>query len=90
MIPAHLSNIIWEALIDVPNINAGRLRLHNVFPQPLTYDDYLNAIKSHITNTAPGMTGFSYRHLKTLPENFHKATYQMLCTLNPTQHILEF
>jgi hypothetical protein len=36
------------------------------------------------------MSGFSYRHLKTLPEDLHKATYQMLCTLWPTQHIPEF
>ena len=81
MIPDHLSNIIWEALTDVPNIDNGRSHLQNVFTQPPTYEDYLNAIKSHKKNTAPGMTGFSYRHLKTLPENLHKATYQMLCTL---------
>ena len=41
-------------------------------------------------DTAPGMSGLSYRHLKTLPEDLHKATYQMLCTLWPTQHIPEF
>ena len=35
------------------------------------------------------MSGLSYRHLKTLPKDLHKATYQMLCTLWPTQHILE-
>ena len=54
--------------MDVPNIDTGRSRLH----------DYLNAIKSHKKDTAPGMTGFSYRHLKTLPDVLHKATYQML------------
>ena len=90
MIPDHLSNIIWEALTDVPNIDTGRSRLQEVFTQPPTYEDYLNAIKSHKKDTAPGMTGFSYRHLKTLPEDLHKATYQMLCTLWPTQHIPEF
>ena len=36
------------------------------------------------------MSGLSYRHLKTLPEDLHKATYQMLCTLWPTQHIPDF
>ena len=90
MIPDHLSNIIWEALTDVPNIDTGRSRLQNVFTHPPTYDDYLNAIKSHKKDTAPGMTGFSYRHLKTLPEDLHQATYQMLCTPWPTQHIPEF
>ena len=49
------------------------------------HENYLNAIKSHKKDTAPGMTGFSYRHLKTLPEDLHQATYQMLCTLWPTQ-----
>jgi hypothetical protein len=36
------------------------------------------------------MSGFSYRHLNTLPEDLHKVTYQMLCTLWPTQHIPKF
>jgi hypothetical protein len=36
------------------------------------------------------MSGLSYRHLKALPEDLHKATYQMLCTLWPTQHIPDF
>jgi Reverse transcriptase (RNA-dependent DNA polymerase) len=36
------------------------------------------------------MTGFSYRHLKTLPDDLHKATFQMLCTLWPTKHIPDF
>jgi hypothetical protein len=55
MIPYHLSNIIWEALTDVPNIDIGRSHLHEVFTQPPTYDDYyLNAIKSHKKSTAPG------------------------------------
>jgi len=26
-----------------------------------------------------GMSGLSYRHLKALPEDLHKSTYQMLC-----------
>ena len=90
MIPHHLSNIIWEAITDVPNIQAGRTRLQEVFTQPPSYDDYLTAIKSHKKDTAPGMTGFSYRYLKTLPEDLHKATYNMLCTLWPTQHIPDF
>ena len=81
MIPEHLSNLIWEAITDVPNIEAGRAHLHEVFPQPPTYDDYLTAIKSHKKDTAPGMSGLSYRHLKTLPEDLYKANYQMLCTL---------
>ena len=55
MIPAHLSNLIWEALTDVPNIAAGRAQLHEVFTQPPTYEDYLTAIKSHKKDTAPGM-----------------------------------
>ena len=41
MIPNHLSNIIWEALTDVPNIDTGRSRLQEVFTQPPTYEDYL-------------------------------------------------
>ena len=36
------------------------------------------------------MSGLSYRHLKALPEDLHKSTYQMLCTLWPTQHIPEY
>ena len=72
MIPHHLSNTIWEALTDVPNIQAGRTRLQEVFTQTPSYEDYLTAIKSHKKDTAPGMTGFSYRHLKTLPEDLHK------------------
>ena len=60
MIPDHLSNIIWEALTEVSNIETGRSCLQNVFTQPPTYDDYLNAIKSHKKNTASEMTGFSY------------------------------
>ena len=39
------------------------------------------------------MTGFSNRHLKTLLEDLYKATYNtynMLCTLWPTQHIPDF
>ena len=51
---------------------------------------HITAIKPHKKDTAPGMTGFSYRHLKTLPEDFHKATYNMLCTLWPTQQIPEY
>ena len=47
MIPEHLSNLIWEAITDVPRIEAGRSRLTEVFTQPPTYDDYLTAIKSH-------------------------------------------
>ena len=47
MIPKHLSNIIWEALTEVPIIDAGRSRLQEVFTQPPTYDNYLNAMKSH-------------------------------------------
>ena len=90
MIPEHFSNLIWEAITDVPNIDAGRSRLTKVFTQQPTYDDYLTAIKFHKKDTAPGMSGFSYRHLKTLPEDLHKATYQMLCTLWPTQHIPEY
>ena len=74
----------------MPNIDAGRSSLQKVFTQPPSYDDYLNAIKSHKKDTATGMTGFSYRHLKTLPEDLHKATYNMLCTLWPTQHIPDF
>ena len=69
MIPDHLSNLIWEAITDVPNIAAGRSLLAEVFTQPPTYDDYLTAIKSHKRDTAPGMTGLSYRHLKTLPDD---------------------
>jgi hypothetical protein len=68
MIPHYLSNIIWEALTDVPNIEAGRTRLQEVFTQPTSYDDYLNAIQSRKKYAASGMTGFSFRHLKTLPE----------------------
>ena len=90
MIPAHLSNLIWEAITDVPKIAAERAQLHEVYTQPPTYDDYLTAIKSHKKDTAPGMSGLSYRHLKALPEDLHKLTYQMLCTLWPTQHILDF
>jgi len=90
MIPVHLSNLIWEAITDVPNIAEGRAQLHAVFTQPPTYDDYLTAIKSHKKDTAPGMSGLSYRHLKALPEDLHKSTYQMLCTLWPTQHIPDF
>ena len=90
MIPDHLFNLIWEAITDVPNIEAGRSRLTEVFTHPPTYDDYLTAIKSHKKNTAAGMSGLSYRHLKTLPEDLHKATYQMLCTLWPTQQIPEY
>ena len=36
------------------------------------------------------MSGLSYRHLKALPEDLLKSTYQMLCTLWPTQHIPDF
>ena len=90
LIPTHLSNIIWESLTNVPNIQAGREQLHQVFTQPPTYEDYLTAIKSHKKNTAPGLTGFSYRHLKALPEDLHKATYAMLCSLWPTQHIPDY
>ena len=43
MIPEHLSNLIWEAITDVPNIEAGRAQLNEVFTQPPTYDDYLTA-----------------------------------------------
>jgi Reverse transcriptase (RNA-dependent DNA polymerase) len=89
-IPTYLSNIIWESLTNVPNIQAGHKQLHTVFTQPPTYEDYLLAIKSHRKNTAPGLTGFSYRHLKALPEDLHKATYNMLCSLWPTQHILDY
>ena len=81
MIPHHLSNIIWKALTDVPNIQAGRTRLQEGFTQPPSYENYLNAIKWHKKNTASGMTGFSNRHLKTLLEDLYKATYNMLCTL---------
>ena len=81
MIPDYFSNLIWEAITDVPNIEAERSQLTEVFTQPPTYDDYFTAIKSHKKDTAPGMSGLSYRHLKTLPEDLHKATYQMLCTL---------
>ena len=84
MIPDHLSHIIWEALKDVSNIVAGRSRLQKVFTQPPPYDGYINAIKSHKKNIAPGMTGFSYRHLKTLPEDLHKATYNN--PLHPMAH----
>ena len=90
MIPEHLSNLIWEAITDVTNIEAGRSRLNEVFTQPPTYNDYLTAIKFHKKDTAPGMSDLSYRHLKTLPEDLYKATYQMRCTLWPTQHILAF
>ena len=90
MIPHHLSYIIWAALTDVTNIQVGRTRLQEVFTQPPFYDDYLNTIKSHKKYTAPGMTGLSYRHLKTLPEDLHKATYNMLCTLWPTQYIPDY
>jgi hypothetical protein len=55
MIPRYLSNIIWEALTDVPNIQAGRTRLQEVFTQPPSYDDNLNAIRSHKKDTSPGM-----------------------------------
>ena len=75
MIPHHLSTAIWEAITDVPNIQAGRTRLQEVFTQPPSYEDYITAIKLHKKDTAPGLTGFSYRHLKTLPEDLHKATY---------------
>ena len=47
MISEHLSNLIWEAITDVPNIEAGRAQLNKVFTQPPTYDDYLTANKSH-------------------------------------------
>ena len=47
-------------------------------------------MKSHKKNTAPGLTGFSYRHLKALPDDLHKATYDMLCSLWPTQHIPDY
>jgi hypothetical protein len=47
MIPDHLTNLIREANTDVPSIQAKRNRLHEVLTQPPTYDDYLNAIKSH-------------------------------------------
>ena len=90
LIPTHLSNIIWESLTNVPNIQAGREQLHTVFKQPPTYEDYLLAIKSHKKNTAPGLTGFSYRHLKALPDDLHKATYDMLCSLWPRQHIPDY
>jgi hypothetical protein len=89
-IPTHLTNLIWESLTNVPNIQAGREQLHTVFTQPPTYEDNLNAIKSHTKNTAPGITGFSYRHLKALPDELHKATYDMLCSLWPTQHIPDY
>ena len=42
------------------------------------------------TYTAPGLTGFSYCHLKALPDDLHKATYDMLCSLWPTQHIPDY
>ena len=90
LIPTHLTNFIWESLANVPNIHAGREQLHTVFTQPPTYDDYLLAIKSDKKNTAPGLTGFSYRHLKALPDDLHKATYVMLCSLWPTQHIPDY
>jgi hypothetical protein len=90
MNPDHLSNILWEALTDVPNIDTGRSRLQELFTYSPTYENYLNAIRSYKKDTAPGMMGFSYRHLKTLPEDLHQATDQMLCTLWPTQHILDF
>ena len=48
MIPAHLSNLIWEAITDVPNIAAGRAQLHEVFTQPPTYEDYLACQASRI------------------------------------------
>ena len=66
MIPEHLSNLIWEAITDVPNIEAGRAQLNEVFTQPPTYDDYLTAIKSHKKDTAPGM---SFRPLVSTPED---------------------
>ena len=47
LIPTHLSNIIWETLTNVPNIQAEREQLHTVFTQPPTYEDYLLSIKSH-------------------------------------------
>ena len=37
LIPTHFSNIIWESLTNVPNIQAGREQLHTVFTQPPTY-----------------------------------------------------
>ena len=58
MIPDHLSNLIWEAITDVPNIAAGRAQLHEVLTQPPTYDDYLTAIKSHKKDTAQACLAF--------------------------------
>jgi hypothetical protein len=89
-IPHHLSNIIWASLTNVLNIQSGCEQLHTVFTQTPASEEYLLAIKSHKKNTAPGLTGFSYRHLKALPDDLHKATYEMLCSLWPTQHIPEY
>ena len=64
MIPAHLSNLIWEAITDVPNIAAGRAQLHEVFTQPPTYEDYLACQASRIGTWKPSLKTYTSQPIK--------------------------
>ena len=80
-IPTHLTNLIWESLTNVPNIQAGREQLHTVFTQPPTYEDYLHAIKSHkktlhqASPASPTDTSKHYRMNSTKPPMTCSAPY---------------
>ncbi|OXE37212.1 MAG: hypothetical protein CGW95_02890, partial [Phenylobacterium zucineum] len=66
-IPAHLSNILWSALTEVPRVEGARQELATALAEPPSLDEFQSAIQEHKASTSPGATGMTYNMVRAWP-----------------------
>ncbi|OXE35754.1 MAG: hypothetical protein CGW95_11955, partial [Phenylobacterium zucineum] len=77
-IPMELTDLLWEALTDVPNAQAVKEELASILHHPPPLHEFLAAVRGHKGSTAPGATGLTYNMLKAWPEATLTFAYQCL------------
>ena len=66
-IPQGYIDLIWEAIVTVPNHEKVVEDLADQLQHPTTEEEFYQAIKDKKKSTTPGMSAVSYGHIKEWP-----------------------
>ena len=86
-IPPDVLDTIWSGTQAVPNANALRQDMEDIFLAPVTFDEFQNIIQLASNNTAPGPSGLSFNMIKSWPDDVIQTVFSALNTLWNTKDI---
>ena len=86
-IPQRYVDLIWEAMVTVPNHEKVVEELAAQLQQPPSAEEFYQAIKNIKKSTTPGMSGVTYGHIKEWPPELQEHCYHLLRAMWGQEHI---